>query len=248
VIQVAAASPIHRLPAHVKIVATLVFVIGVVATPYTAFAAFALDAVAVTAVAAVAGMAPWTLARRLVVELPFVAFALLLPFVARGPHVDVLGLTLSENGLWSAWNILAKGTLGVAASVVLAATTPVADLLSGADRLRIPRAFTAIAGFMVRYGELMVGELDRLRIARISRGDDPRWIWQAWAVATTAGALFVRSFERGERVHLAMVSRGYTGTWPRTAAPPAADPTTWLVALTVAAIAATGALAAWTLT
>ena len=244
---VAASSPIHRLPAHVKIVAVLVFVIGVVATLYTAVVAFAVDAIAVIIVAAIAGMAPWTLARRLVIELPFVAFALLLPFVARGPNVEVLGLSLSENGLWSAWNILAKGTLGVAASVILAATTPVGDLLTGADRLRIPKAFTAIAGFMVRYGEVMVGELDRLRIARISRGDNPRWIWQAWAVATTAGALFVRSFERGERVHLAMVSRGFTGTWPQTVALPAAAPTTWFAALSVSAVAATGAITAWTM-
>ena len=53
-----------------------------------------------------------------------------------------------------------------------------------------------------------------MRIARISRGHDPRWIWQARAVAATAGTLFIRSYERGERVYLAMVSRGYAGSMP----------------------------------
>ena len=51
-------------------------------------------------------------------------------------------------------------------------------------------------------------------VARQSRGYDPRWLWQARAVASSAGTLFVRSFERGERVHLAMVSRGYAGAMP----------------------------------
>ena len=63
------------------------------------------------------------LLRRLLIEIPFVAFAVLMPFVAEGERVDVLGLSLSVNGLWGAWNVLAKGTLGVAASVLLAATT-----------------------------------------------------------------------------------------------------------------------------
>jgi cobalt/nickel transport system permease protein len=39
-------------------------------------------------------------------------------------------------------------------------------------------------------------------------------VWQATAIASTAGTLFVRSYERGERVHLAMMSRGYAGSMP----------------------------------
>ncbi|NED87868.1 cobalt ECF transporter T component CbiQ, partial [Streptomyces sp. SID11233] len=63
------------------------------------------------------------LLKRLLIEVPFVAFAVLMPFVAEGPRTDFLGLSLSVNGLWGAFNVLAKGTLGVAASVLLASTT-----------------------------------------------------------------------------------------------------------------------------
>ena len=66
-----------------------------------------------------------------------------------------------------------------------------------------------IASFMVRYGEVLAGDLRRMRIARLSRGDDPRWLWQVRGIARTAGALFVRSYERGERVYVAMLARGY---------------------------------------
>ena len=150
-------------------------------------------------------------ARRLAIELPFVAFAVLLPVIGTSPHTEVLGMSLSVPGLWGAWNILIKGTLGVAATGLLVATTDVRDLLQALDRLHVPRAFTAITGFMIRYVEVITGELRQMRVARISRGHDPRWIWQARAVAATAGTLFIRSYERGERVYLAMASRGYGG-------------------------------------
>jgi cobalt/nickel transport system permease protein len=120
-------------------------------------------------------------------------------------------------------------------------------LLSGLDRLRVPRVMTGITGFMVRYLDVVGGELKRMNIARRSRGHDPRWFWQARAVASTAGSLFVRSFERGERVHLAMVSRGYAGRLPAPDGPGAAEAgaTTWLTALAVPAIAATVTVIAW---
>ncbi len=211
---IAGDSPVHRLPAHLKIAAVVVFVLAVVATPREAFWAFGAYALVVVGVAKVAALPIGTLVRRLRIELPFLGFAVFLPIVGHAPRVEVLGVGLSQPGLWAAWNIVAKGTLGVSASILLAATTPVSDLLRGLERLHLPRALTAIAGFMVRYLDVITGEASRMRIARQSRGYDPRWLWQARALASSAGTLFVRSFERGERVHLAMVSRGYTGTMP----------------------------------
>jgi cobalt/nickel transport system permease protein len=195
-------SAVHRLPPAAKVAGTVLFVFAVVATPRGAFAAFAVHAAVVVLAARAARLpARWVLGR-MRVELPFVAFAVLLP---------VLG---GDDGWWAAWNILAKATLGVAAAVVLAGSTPVAELLAGLDRLRLPRALTAIAGFMVRYLDVIAGEAGRMRVARLSRGDDPRWLWQSRAIASSAGTLFVRAYERGERVHLAMLSRGFTGTMP----------------------------------
>jgi len=73
---------------------------------------------------------------------------------------------------------------------------------------------TAIAGFMIRYLELIADELGRMRVAMTARGYDPRWIWQAKPIAASAGAMFIRSYERGERVYDAMLSRGYQGSMP----------------------------------
>ena len=202
-------SPIHALAPECKLVAAVAFVFAIVATPREAFWAFGLYAVVIVALAAVAQIPFSVFVKRLAIELPFVAFAVLLPIVGRGPHTEVLGMSLSMPGLWGAWNILVKGTLGVAVTGLLVSTTEVRDLLQGLERIHVPKAFVAISSSMVRYGELIVGELRAMRIARISRGHDPRWIWQARAVAATAGTLFIRSYERGERVYLAMASRGY---------------------------------------
>jgi len=132
----------------------------------------------------------------------------------------------------------------VATTVLLASTTSIAELLYGLDRLRVPRAFTAIAGFMVRYAEVITGEARRMRIARLSRGYDPRWIWQARAVASSAGTLFIRSYERGERIHVAMLSRGFDGELPASPRDRAGGREWALVAL-LPGLAAAAALTAW---
>ncbi|MYU36940.1 cobalt ECF transporter T component CbiQ [Streptomyces sp. SID8358] len=207
-------SPIHRLPPHCKLVAVLGFVLVVVSTPREALWAFALYAVLLAAVAAVARVPAGFLLKRLVIEVPFVAFALLMPFVVPGEQTELLGLSVSVPGLWGAWNVLAKGTLGVAASVLLASTTELRSLLLGLQRLRLPPLLVQIASFMLRYGDVITDELRRMSIARRSRGFEARGVRHWGVLAKTAGALFIRSYERGERVHLAMVSRGYTGTLP----------------------------------
>jgi cobalt/nickel transport system permease protein len=221
----------HRLAPEVKIAATVAYVFAVVATPREVLWAFGGDAVLLAGVVALAGLRPALVARRLRIEIPFLLFAAFMPFTGASPRVDVLGVSLSEPGLWAAWNIVAKGTLGVAASILLAATTPVAELLRGLDRLRVPRVITAIAGFMVRYLGIVAGEAQRMHVARQSRGYDPRWLWQARGMAASAGTLFVRSYERGERVYLAMLARGYDGTMPALAGRRASASAWWPAAL-----------------
>ncbi|MFD9463402.1 cobalt ECF transporter T component CbiQ [Streptomyces sp. NPDC060027] len=207
-------SPVHALPPHTKLAATLGFVIVVVSTPREAMWAFALYAALLAVVARQARVPAGFLLKRLLIEIPFVAFAVLMPFVAEGERVDVLGMSLSVDGLWGAWNVLAKGTLGVAASVLLASTTELRELLLGLQRLKLPPLLVQIASFMIRYGDVITGEMRRMRIARESRGFEASGVRHWGVLAKSAGALFIRSYERGERVHLAMVSRGYAGSMP----------------------------------
>jgi cobalt/nickel transport system permease protein len=207
-------SRVHRLAPEVKVASAVAFVFAVAVTPRVAVWAFAIHAALLVVVAMLSGIGPRFVFARLTVVVPFIAFAFVIPFIGTGERVDMLGISLSRDGLWATWNVVAKSGLGATASILLAATTQIPRLLTGMARLRVPSTLTMIASFMVRYLELLAGEVRRMRIAMASRGYAPRWMWQARPVAAAAGALFVRSYERGERVHAAMLSRGYTGVMP----------------------------------
>ena len=97
---------------------------------------------------------------------------------------------------------------------------------------------------MVRYLEVITGEMQRMRVARRSRGYDPRWMWQARAVATSAGTLFIRSYERGERVLPGDGVAGLQGSLP-VLADEGAPARQWAISLALPAAAAAIALLGW---
>ena len=88
------------------------------------------------------------------------------------------------------------------------ATTEPQAVIRGLERLRMPAQLVQIMGFMVRYLDVVTDEMRRMRVALASRGFTARNPLHWPVIARSAGALFIRSYERGERVHLAMLSRG----------------------------------------
>ena len=225
-------SPVHRLAPEAKLVAVFVFVFAVAVTPRQAIWAFFVYGALLAVIIGIARLRIQFVLLRLVAILPFIAFAFLIPFVASGDEIQIVGVSVSREGLWGTWNIVAKATIGATASIVLAATTEIPEILRGMAVLKVPAALTSIAGFMIRYLEVIVEELGRTRTAMTARGYDPRWLWQARPLASAAGAMFIRSYERGERVYNSMLSRGFTGTMPDLAPRPASV-SDWLIAGTL---------------
>ena len=155
-----------------------------------------------------AGAADATSLKRMVVEVPFVLFALLLPFVAHGPqHRGARAVGLSEPGLLAAWGAARQGHPRRARQPHPGRDHRAAATCSpGCERLRMPDLLVQIMGFMVRYLDVVTAEMRpdarRPRVARLRPPATPRH----WPVlARSPGALFIRSYERGERVHLAML-------------------------------------------
>ncbi len=235
-------SLVHRLAPQAKLAGLVAFVVVVALTPRQWVSVFAAHAAVLVAVIALARLSVWVILGRLAAIVPFVAFALALPFIGDGDTVELGPVALSVDGLWAGFNILAKAALGATASIVVTATTPIPDLLTGLARLRVPAVIVGIVGFMFRYLDLIVNELARMRRAMVARGYNPRWLWQARPIASSAGALFVRTYERGERVHASMTARGYTGTMPdlEPRQPASRD---WVMALSPALVAATAVTA-----
>lgn len=206
-----AESPLHRAPAAAKVLALVAFMIGVVAVPAAWWPVFAGCALFVLGVALVARIPLTFLVPRMLIETPVVVFAVVTPFLAHGERIELWGISVSRPGLIAAGEILVTATLGVFCALLLAASTTVPDLLKGLRTLRLPAQFVDIMGFMLRYLEVVTGDVQRTLIAMRARGAEPTSPKQWPAVARVMATIFIRSYERGERVHLAMLSRGYQG-------------------------------------
>lgn len=216
------ASPIHNLDPRVKIVGFLALTVVSVSTPATKVWAFALYAVLLLFLVGLSRLPLAFLTRRAALILPVVgATVIFLPFLHQGGRTIALagGLRVSEAGLMLAWNVLVKAVLGMFSMMVLALTTSFAELVAGLDGLRAPRVFTLIVSFMYRYSFVFLEESRRIRRAMESRNYRGRWLWDAGVIGRVISSLFLRSYQRGERVYVAMLSRGYDGAMPA-AAPP----------------------------
>jgi len=212
-------SPIHDLPPHFKILSFLTFLIICVATPIQNFWAFIAFAFLIFTLLRMAKLPVLTIAKRATIEVPFLIFAFLMPFFSAGEKFEFLGIEISRPGAIAAASIIAKGTLGVLTAILLSGSTPAREILRGFELLKMPSLLVQIMTFMLRYMNVITDEMERMKVARLSRGFEERGIRDWKFIAGTAGALFVRSYERGERVHTSMIARGYTGELPKTEHP-----------------------------
>ena len=200
----AVAGPLSRLDARLKLMAAMAFIIAVVLTPIGWWRALAAEALALAVVLAISGIRPGEVARRWLGFAPLVAFLALV--IAPGhPSRALLGY-------WPVVGaIVAKNSLAFGAIVVLSGVTPFAQLLDGMRRLGVPSVLVATLHFMVRYVRVLGDELGRMVQARRARSF--RRSGLDYGILTgLIGVLFVRAMERGERVHAAMLARGWDGT------------------------------------
>lgn len=229
-------SIVHSLPSHLKIIAVLLFILVVVSTPITYWPAFVIFVALVIAAATAGKISILTLSKRALIEVPFIFFAVLMPFFGTGERFELGPFNLYREGLLAGLSIVAKGTLGVLSAVILSTTTTAREILRGLERLRLPIIMVQIASFMLRYVNVISDEMERMKIARQSRGFDATGVKHWKVIATSAAALFIRSYERGERVHLAMLSRGFDGELPHTEVR-SVGARAWLIALTIPSLA-----------
>jgi cobalt/nickel transport system permease protein len=212
-------SRIHRLDPRVKVVVALILIAGITLTPARAGWAYPLLWGLVVMLIAAGQLRVGRVARQATLALPFALAAVTLLFTTPGdPLVTVAGLTITGAGVIRFAAILAKSWLAVQVALVLAMTTPFTDLLWALSQLRVPGTLIAITSFMYRYLFTLLDEAERLIRARASRSGSlvgrqsgGSLLWRARIAGGMIGNLFLRSYERSERVYAAMLSRGYAG-------------------------------------
>lgn len=209
-----------RIDSRIKIIFIFTLIIAAASTPAHSLRAFIPYSALLLAFMAASRLSPMQFIKRALVMEPFILIAAVtIPFARHetGANlIPILGglLHVTTNGLLALSAALAKGTLGVCALATLSATTPFDEIASALIWLRTPAALVQIATLMHRYAFVIVDEAARMKRAVESRGYRATNLSGARTIGHLIGSLFLRSFERAERVHNAMVSRGYTGEIP----------------------------------
>ncbi|MBM4415351.1 MAG: cobalt ECF transporter T component CbiQ [Chloroflexi bacterium] len=224
------ASVVHRADGRVKLALTLGYVLLVSATQRGEWLALVALALPVVALVGVARLPPGVVLRRSALALPFVLAAVPLAFSTPGEALGTLppfGWTVTREGLSALATILAKSWTSVVLATVLTASTTPTELVHALRGLRVPALLAAVIFFTYRYLFTIGDEGSRLMRSRDSRsaaiagyrsGGTLRW--RASVLGRMVGTLFLRSYERSERVFAAMQARGYDGE-PRFLDPPA---------------------------
>lgn len=206
-----------KIDNRIKVIGSLAMVLTVVLTPARAFEWFAAYTVLLGVLMLILRVSPGYALKRSLVVVPLVLLAALpTPFLQKGPEslVAFYGpghLAVYQYGLLIFWNALIKAWLSVQSMTLLAATTPVPALLAALQQLKAPRALVSQIALIHRYGNLFTEELARMRRAAESRNFGGSRSYRLKVIGQLIGSLFLRSYERGERVHAAMVARGYDG-------------------------------------
>jgi cobalt/nickel transport system permease protein len=192
-------SPLHLLDARTKIVGFLALIVAVLLVPAGKSAVLFGFFFLVAVLAGVSQIPLGFAVGRTLVLLPFILLA----------------------GLGARWNGLDAARLGVFVTrsilcllllILLTNTTRFSELLRGLRRLGCPRVLALNLGFLYRYLFVLTDEALRMRQAR-----DCRRVGRAPAPAelrllgSMLGTLLVRSFERGDRMYQAMLSRAFAG-------------------------------------
>ncbi len=214
---------VHRLDPRVKVVVTIVFIVSNALLPDGAWMAFVLAWLFLLLANVLSQLGIAYTFKRSLIALPFALIAVTILFSMPGEPIASFNLlmwnfTITDAGLLRFVSILIRSWLSVQMAILLVATTRFPDLIHAFEHLRVPAILTTIIAFLYRYLFVLTDEVIRLLRARESRSAASAGkrsgggvLWRAKVAGNMAGQLFLRSYERSDRIYNAMLSRGYTG-------------------------------------
>ena len=233
-------SLIHNTDPRVKVLVTVAFILSNAILPDGSWLAFAVAWLLLLLGNDLARLGLGFTFLRSFVALPFALVAVSAIFSPLGQpltewHIGFITLIPTDLGIIRFLSILARSWLSVQMAILLVATTRFPDLIHAFEHLRVPRVLTTIIAFLYRYMFVLTDEAFRLLRARDARSAGfpgkkrgGSLVWRAKIIGSMAGQLFIRSYDRSDRIYNAMLARGYTGHL-RTLNPHTMGRTDWLV-------------------
>lgn len=211
-------SILHNWDPRVKIIACLGFIVAVVFLQSAGL--LGLASLFLLLMLALARIPAGFVAARSLWICPVVASILLfIPFSRPGAplftwETSLFTIQATREGIYHAVVLAGRVFTALLAMLILTATTTFRNILRAMADLRIPGIFLQLTEFTVRYLFVLVDELKRMQRARKARGFKARSLWHRASlrvIGATIGLLFLRAYERGDKVYTAMLARKFTG-------------------------------------
>jgi len=192
----ARSSPVHGLPALVKLAVGFVLIAGTVTAPLHWTGWFIAVLLILVAGIALSRIPVTFFLKRLLLLSPLILG------VAAASAFQPVGSTP-----WLAVSL--KSAVSLLTVLVISNTTPFAQLLKVLRLVRVPNMLITTVALMHRYLSVLSDEAERMRRARLGRTFARRRRMEWRSLATVISQLFVRSSERAERIYHAMCARGW---------------------------------------
>lgn len=204
-----AETSIHRLDARAKVLATLAFVLIVASFDKYTVAALLPFFIFPIVIAALGKLPTAYVVRNVAVAIPFaLSIGLLNPVFDREVVLELGSLPIT-GGWISCASIVVRAVLTLSAALILVAVTGFPAVCEALERLGMPRVFAIQMQFLYRY--LFVLVEDARRSARALALRSCGRPLRLSIAASLIGFLLLRTWERADRIHLAMLARAYRG-------------------------------------
>lgn len=194
-------SPIHKVEAKVKLITFAFLCFVIVLLTNTSLFVFSVIFLLLTVVLIFSKLPFGFVIKKVATLLPFALFVSFFIFFFSGLEFNV--------ALTRFLGVLFKASLSAFALVLLVSTTKFEKLVFSARKLGLPGALADSILFMYRYLYLITDEAMKMQTARKLRGGKGWGLLNFFAAAKIVGVLFLRSYDRAERVYHAMLARGY---------------------------------------
>lgn len=207
------ATPWHALTPQARLLCALASVFAIALTPNGRWGTWGIYGLGVWGAIALSHAPLTALLPRVAVEFVFVGVALLgTLFHQEGQVLWSWGwVQVTAGGLTVLGSVAVKVALSLLMLNLLVLTTPIPALLQAFTALGAPSLLVAIGASMYRYLSLLVGEFAAMHRAATARNLTLTPRTARLVLGNTIGVLFVRTYERGERIYQAMLARGYRG-------------------------------------
>jgi cobalt/nickel transport system permease protein len=201
---------VHRMDPRIKVLTTLVFIVCVVSFGKHEISALVPFLVYPLFMVVLGDLPVVYLSRKVMLAAPFaILIGVFNPLLDRELLLQVGPLGIS-GGWVSFFSILLRFTMTVAAALILIATTGYHAVCMALEKMRVPQVFVVQLLFLYRYLFVLVDEASRMVRARSLRSFGRKGL-SLRVFGSMAGHLLLRTMDRAQRIHMAMLCRGFDG-------------------------------------